>query len=285
MTRFFTSRRLMVLLASFILLSALVGLTIREREKPTWPEAFLIDAFGWAQGLIYKPVHHIADFFEDAQNIKNLYNENAQLKANLNDYASMSVRLQELEKENQQLKNDAKLKNTTDFDLQATNVIGRSPSTWNSEITIDVGSREGSQKDMAVITANQGLVGRVTEVTPYHAKVLLITDKVNIGISAIVKNGDETNPAYGIVSGVTQDLSQNQKASVQMSLITLLTQIKPGQQVVTSGLSEFPKNLVVGKVVNVSPDKLGLTQTAEIEPAANLNNLDILYVVKKSKAK
>jgi rod shape-determining protein MreC len=274
----------MVLLASFILLSALVGLTIREREKPTWPEAFLIDTFGWVQGVIYKPVHHIAGFFEDAQNIKDLYNENAQLKANLNDYASMSVQLQELEQENQQLKANANLKNTwSNLDVVATNVIGRSPSTWNSEITVDVGSKDGIQKDMAVITSSRGLVGRVTEVTPYHSKVLLITDKVNMGISAIVQNSDATNPAYGIVSGVTQDLSQNQKASVQMSLITLLTQVKPKQQVVTSGLSEFPKNLIVGTVVKVSPDKLGLTQTAEIEPAANLNNLDILYVVKKSK--
>lgn len=274
----------MVLLVGFILLSALAGLTLREREKPTWPEAFLIDTFGWVQGVIYKPVHHVAGFFEDVQNIKDLYNENAQLKANLNDYASMRVQLQELQKENQDLKTKQGLKDRwTNLDLIATNVIGRSPSTWNSEITIDVGSKDGVQKDMAVITASRGLVGRVTEVTPYHAKVLLITDKVNFGISAIVLNSDTKNPAYGIVSGISDDLSQTQKPQVEMTLITLLTKVQPGQQVVTSGLSEFPKNLIVGTVTQVSPDKLGLTQTAEIQPEANLNNLDVLYVVKQSR--
>ena len=72
MTRFFTSKRLMVLLASFILLAALVGLTLREREKPTWPESFLIDTFGWVQGGVYAPVQHVAGLLEEIRNIKDL---------------------------------------------------------------------------------------------------------------------------------------------------------------------------------------------------------------------
>ncbi len=278
----------MALLASFILLAALVGLTLREREKPTWPEAFLIDAFGWVQGIIYAPVHHVADFFEDVKNIKVLYEENAKLKANLNEHSSMAVQIDVLERENKKLKQDLfQLKDISgEFELVSANVVGRSPSSWNKEITIDAGSKDGVEKDMAVITANKGLVGRVYEVTPYHSKVLLLTDKERMGISAKVLNNDEKNIAYGIVSGATNDLSHTDKILVEMTGITLDTKVEKGQNVVTSGLAYtiFPANLYIGKIASVQEDKLGLTQTAEIQPAANLGSLEYLYVVKKSKS-
>ncbi|PWK06264.1 rod shape-determining protein MreC [Tumebacillus permanentifrigoris] len=284
MTRFFTSKRLMVLLASFILLAALVGLTLRERENPTWPEKMLIDAFGWMQGAVYAPVQHVAGFFEDMQHIKQLYEENAKLKANLNDYSSMRVRIQGLEQENKRLKEDLGLKSNSVSDLQliAANVIGRSPSTWNSEVTLDVGTKDGVQKNMAVITANHGLVGRIYEVTPYHAKVLLITDKGKMGISAKVTS-DELG--YGILNGSSVDVSQTSKPMLEMSGIKLgAEKVKLGDSVVTSNVSDiFPPGLIIGKITSIENDKLGLTKIAQVEPAANLNNMDFLYVVNQAK--
>lgn len=273
----------MVLLASFILLAALVGLTLRERENPTWPEKILIDAFGWVQGVVYAPVQHVASFFEDAQHIKQLYEENAKLKANLNEYSSMRVRIQGLEQENKRLKEDLKVKDITgNFQLIAANVIGRSPSTWNAEVTLDVGTNDGVKKDMAVITASYGLVGRVYEVTPNHAKVLLITDKGKMGISAKVKT-DEFG--FGIINGASADVSQTNKPMLEMSGIPLSAEkVKVGDPVVTSSLSDiFPGNLIIGTVTSIENDKLGLTKIAKVEPAANLNNMDFLYVVNQPK--
>ena len=284
MTRFFTSKRLMVLLVSFILLAALVGLTLNERENPTWPEAMLIDTFGWVQGVIYSPVHHVAGFFEDIRDIKKLYDENAKLKASLNEYSSMRVRIEGLERENKKLKEDLGLRDTSGFkNLISANVVGRSPSKWNSEITIDVGSKDGVEKDTAVITAGKGLVGRVYEVTPYHSKVLLITDREKINVSAKVLNQDDKNVPHGIVRGATGDASQTNDVGVEMTGIDMNAKVEEGMSVVTSGLSTiFPRDLIIGKITSVEEDKLGLTKTAHIEPAANLNNLEILYVVKKT---
>lgn len=276
----------MVLLAGFILLAALAGLTLRDREKPTWPESFLIDSFGWVQGVIYAPVQHVAGFFEEVRNIKALYEENARLKQNLNDYSSMRVLIRELERDNKKLTEDLGIKSRLgglEF-VAAANVIGRSPSTWNQEVTLDVGSKDGVSRDMAVITATRGLVGRVYEVTPYHSKVLLITDKSKVGISARVQNNDENNPAYGIISGVSTAVSQNEKVRLEMTGIPLNSNVEVGQDVVTSGLSDiFPPALFIGKVTSFQNDKLGLTKTAEIEPAANLDYLEFLYVVKQAK--
>ena len=274
----------MVLLVSFILLAALVGLTLNERQNPTWPEAMMIDAFGWVQGVIYSPVHHVAGFFEDIRNIKKLYDENAKLKASLNEYSSMRVRIEGLERENKKLKEDLGLRDTSGFkSMISANVVGRSPSKWTSEITLDVGSKDGVEKDTAVITAGKGLVGRVYEVTPYHSKVLLITDREKINVSAKVLNQDDKNVPYGIVRGATSDASQTNDVGVEMTGIDMNAKVEAGMSVVTSGLSTiFPRDLIIGKITSVEDDKLGLTKTALIEPAANLNNLEILYVVKKT---
>jgi rod shape-determining protein MreC len=274
----------MVLLVSFILLAALVGLTLNERQNPTWPEAMMIDAFGWVQGVIYSPVHHVAGFFEDIRNIKKLYDENAKLKASLNEYSSMRVRIEGLERENKKLKEDLGLRDTSGFkSMISANVVGRSPSKWNTEITLDVGSKDGVEKDTAVITAGKGLVGRVYEVTPYHSKVLLITDREKINVSAKVLNQDDKNVPYGIVRGATSDASQTNDVGVEMTGIDMNAKVEAGMSVVTSGLSTiFPRDLIIGKITSVEDDKLGLTKTAHIEPAANLNNLEILYVVKKT---
>lgn len=276
----------MVLLASFILLAVLVGLTLREREKASWPEAILIDAFGWVQGVVMAPVQHVAGFFDEVQHIKELYSENARLKANLNDFSAMRVQIQELERQNQQLKNDLGLVNlTTDLKLLATNVVGRSPSTWNSTITIDVGSKAGVTKDMAVITANKGLVGRVYEVTPYHSKVLLISDMEKMFVSAKVQTKDQKDEPYGFVRGAVDNVPQSQKSRLEMTNIPLVAKIKEQNAVITSGLSDiFPPGLLIGEITKVEQDNLGLTQTAQIEPYANLDHLEVVYVVTNSRA-
>lgn len=275
----------MMLLASFILLAVLVGLTLRERDKPTWPEAILIDVFGWVQGVVMAPVQHVAGFFDEVQHIKDLYNENARLKANLNDFSSMRVQIQELERQNKQLKEDLGLINrSTGLNLLASNVVGRSPSTWNSVITLDVGSKAGVSKDMAVITANKGLVGRVYEVTPYHSKVLLITDMEKMAVSGLVQLESSKTPAYGMVRGAVDNVPQSQRARVEMTSIPLAANVKEGDAVITSGLSDiFPPALLIGTITKVEEDRLGLTKTADIEPFANLDHLEVVYVVTNSK--
>ena len=54
-------------------------------------------------------------------------------------------------------------------------VIGRSPTVWYSTVTIDRGSSSGIRVDDPAITG-QGLVGRVSELTPGNSRVTLITD-------------------------------------------------------------------------------------------------------------
>ncbi|HEX7057897.1 MAG TPA: rod shape-determining protein MreC, partial [Bacilli bacterium] len=67
------SRRLFFLLIGVILAITLMGLTLGNREKATWPEKFLNDTVSFAHGLVFKPARYIAGFFEDIGHLRNLY--------------------------------------------------------------------------------------------------------------------------------------------------------------------------------------------------------------------
>lgn len=273
MTRFFNNKRLLTLLLSLIVLVVLVSFSIKERERITWPEKVLIDTFSSIQKFLYQPVGHIAGFIDEIQHLRALYDENAQLKANLKEYAILSTRLQELEQRNAQLEKMLQLKTPNVSQRWAANVTGRSPDKWNSSILIDVGEKDGIKKNMAVVSPDGGLVGRVTEVGYANSKVLLITDTNRMGISAVVQ---ETR-AVGIVSGSSSD-----SGSVEIGLIDREAELKKGQKVVTSGLSDiFPAGILIGEITDYQMEDSGLTKKAKIKPAANMNRLEEVFVVQR----
>lgn len=276
MSRLFNNKRLLTLLVSLILLTVLVSLTIKERPQATWPEQLLLDTYSWVQGLINKPAVKAAGLFENIRHLRNVYQENETLKAKLAQYDSLSVRVNELEAENARLREALAFKEkATSYKTWVANVTGHSPNEWNSTITIDRGAKDGISNNMAVVTNQGGLIGRVIAVAPFSAKVLLITDTEKVGISALVQNGNQRD--FGIVTGGATP------GTVEMSLIDRNANIAKGQKVITSGLSDiFPKGLLIGEITDVTYDETGLTKIAKIKPAADINHLEEVMVVERT---
>ena len=69
MPQFFLNKRLIILLVSMIILVALIGFSLKEREELTWPEQFIKDTTGWAQTLVSRPANYIAGFFENVKDL------------------------------------------------------------------------------------------------------------------------------------------------------------------------------------------------------------------------
>lgn len=87
MPSFFSNKRLIVLLVSTIAMVIVVGVTMKERPNPTWPEQFLRDSVGFIQALAYKPARAVAGLFENVTEMKHIYTENQRLKASIQDHA------------------------------------------------------------------------------------------------------------------------------------------------------------------------------------------------------
>ncbi|CAM4144671.1 rod shape-determining protein MreC [Bacillus manliponensis] len=276
MPQFFWNKRLLVLLVSIILLVALIGISLKERKSLTWPEQFVKDTVGVVERVFQKPVNYVVEFFDNVEDIKNTYEENKMLKAELDKYASLSEELKALKADNVEL-NEALGKKETLRDykpVQAT-VINRNPDKWYDLIALDKGAQHGVEKDMAVVAANGGLIGKVKSVSQFKSTVELLSsiNRTN-RISAVVQGDDKI---FGLIEGYDKE-----KQALVFTKIASDANVQKDQTVVTSGLGGvFPDGLIIGTITEVTPDPYGLTQTAYVKPAANLDDVNHTMVVAK----
>ena len=276
MPQFFQNKRLMIVLAAIILLVALLGYSLRNNRNLSIPEQFIKDTVSLTEKVFNKPAQYIAGFFNNISDLKDTYKENQILKSKLDKYVELSVREKELEKENKELKDlIGYTKDLSDYEsIQATVTI-RDPDKWQQIITIDKGSTNGVEKEMAVVTA-KGLIGKVKNVSKFSSTVQLLSasDRTN-RISAKI---NQKNTVFGLIEGYDVE-----KQTLLFKRIPSNAKVKKGQTVVTSGLGGvFPKTLVIGKVEEVEPDEHGLTQTAYIKPQADFNDINHVIVVKRT---
>ena len=150
----------------------------------------------------------------------------------------------------------------------AAQVIGTSGSERSHVLYIDKGSDDGLKPEQAVITPD-GVVGKIRDVFPHTAQLLLISDSSS-GAGVILA----TTRIRGIVKGTAT-------GQVEIDNLTSDSRIKVGEPVVTSGGDlVFPRGLPVGVIESIEPDPLHQPYTAiRIKTAANLNRLEEVLVI------
>lgn len=279
---FFRKKSLFVILIGLILLVVLVGYSISEREQLSKPEQFLMDSVGWVQSIFNRPISYTVNKFQDFGELKTTFEENNILREKLAEYKTLIYEVQELEKENDELRKIADLESSArDFNPILSNVISRSPERWIEQLTIDRGTKHGVEKDMAVMTVD-GMIGKIVAVSKTTSTVQLITgfDQLN-RISATVsrKKGDNI---FGLIEGYDEEKDA--------LIFTILEQsdrdLKEDELVVSSSMGGmYPSGLPIGTIIEVLPDDYGLTKTAYVEPAADLYEINHVIVVDRSLSK
>ena len=268
MPQFFLNKRLIILLVSMIILVALIGFSLKEREQLTWPEQFLKDTTGWVQSLVSKPTHYVAGFFENLEDLQNTYKENKELKKRVDEIARLEAEVQLLKDDNKKLNEILdKPETLRDYEpIQAT-VIARNPDRWDEQVIINKGKTDNIEKNMAVMTA-KGLIGKVKTVNQFTSTVqLLSADDPTNRISSVILAGE--TKFYGLIEGYDR-----KKELLILKGIPFDAKIEKKQQVVTSGIGGvFRQGMVIGKIIEIEPDEQGLTQKAFVKPGANFYNL------------
>ncbi|WP_342511095.1 rod shape-determining protein MreC [Sporosarcina sp. FSL K6-1522] len=275
MPRFFSNKRLILLLVGVIFLVALISFSLRDRQHASLPEQIVKDVVGFGQSLFSKPAHYITNVIGNIDGILNTYEENKQLKARLDEYAASQSALVDVENENKRLREIiGKEDNLRAYEpIQAT-VISRNPDQWEEKIIIDKGEEHGIEKNMAVMTAT-GLIGKVILVTPFTSTIeLLSTENRNFRVAAVIPGETEV---FGLIEGY-----DSKRGELIMKRIDSSFEVEVGQQVISSGLGGiFPKGLPIGEVTEVSTDDFGLTKLTYIRPAADFVMLDHVMVAKR----
>src|SRR5690606_13158343 len=132
--------RLLIFFIGFIVFVALIGYSLSNRSNVTFVERIINDSVGWVQQVIHVPVTFVTGVFSNIEDIKNTYNENQILRERLGQYKSLIYEVQELEKENERLRESLGLLESDslrDFNTIQATVISRSPEQWLDEVTVN----------------------------------------------------------------------------------------------------------------------------------------------------
>lgn len=194
--------------------------------------------------------------------------ENEALRARV---AELEVRLQEqraLAAETVRLKQLLELKTSGPLPTLAAEVIAGNPNPGMRTVTIDKGTAQGVQSNMAVI-APRGVVGRVVgEPAANAARVQLLIDR-EAAAGALV----ERSRAGGMIVGVDGD------PPFRMELVSNLSDVKVDDVVVASGVDGiYPKGYTIGKVEKVERGP-GLYLSIAVRPSVDFSSLEQVLVV------
>lgn len=198
--------------------------------------------------------------------------ENAELKEQLSQLQEDAREADSLIREVERLRKLLELKEAhEDYELVDGYIISRSSLDWVDTLTINRGSAAGIEIGMCAITENGEVVGLVSEVGPNYAVVKTILDS-SIQISATL-----TSTGYsGMVTGGYASGLENM---LRMDYLSSAAQIRNGDQVVTSGSTVYPRNLILGYIRDAGYNDTGIARYAILEPAADIDSLEQIFVL------
>jgi rod shape-determining protein MreC len=198
--------------------------------------------------------------------------ENAELKEKLAKMEDDARLVDSLQRENDRLRALLALKDAhEDYELVDAYVISWSSNEWSSTFTINRGANVGIEEGMCAITANGEVVGLVTEVGSNYAIVKTILDS-SLEISATISSSGYNGMVQGAyTSGIAGKL--------RMDYLPSSSIIRNNDQVVTSGSTVYPRDLIVGHVIDAGFDDTGVAKFAILEPAADIDNLEQVFIL------
>ena len=204
-------------------------------------------------------------------------------------YEALEERVQMLEAENAQLKQEVRaaatltreverltaalgLKNEReDYKLMDAYIIGWDSVDWSKGCTINKGSPAGIEVGQCVITANGEVVGLVTEVGLQSSEVKTVLDS-SLEISATIA-------ASGYNGMVQGGYATGEEGYLRMNYLPGDAVICNHDQVVTAGSTLYPLDLVLGSVVDAGFDETGVAKFAILEPAVDFGSLEQVFVL------
>lgn len=222
----------------------------------------------WLSKAIFLPFKaSVRTFF----NLKELRDDNARLRNQLVRQAlAQRALLNQLDSLQSNLSGNLVLK---DVPFIMAEVVGYSGQFNDRNLIIDKGSAAGVEVESPVITA-EGVIGKAIVVNRNNSIILPLT---NSQFQLAVM--DERTKVQGI-------LQTDLLGATSMNLIKLGSQISIGDTIVTSNLSQlFPKGYPVGKISRIRESKDNLFLSAQIIPFAQVENLEHVFVLKKTRVR
>jgi rod shape-determining protein MreC len=203
---------------------------------------------------------------------ESLLAENQKLKDQLAQIQDQARQSDSIARENDRLRDlTGLLELNPDYKVVDGYIISWSSNDWSNTFTINQGESMGIKPGMCAITANGELVGLVSEVGPNYSIIKSVLDS-SLEISAtIAASGYNGMVQGGYATGLA--------GLLRMNYLPTSATIRNNDQVVTTGSTVYPRNLILGHVVDAGFDDTGVAKFALLEPAVNVGALEQVFIV------
>lgn len=262
-------RRQRAILNIIVLLISFVGVAKRNQslDETSAFENILINSFAPIQSSVTNVRTEVASFFDHYVANLSASRENVQLERRVAELESQINAFEELERENQRLKNLLQFGQGLGYKKILAQVVAWDASSDYRVIRINKGLSDGVRLQSPVVTS-QGLVGYIYRLTDHFADILTVLDNNN-RIDGLIQRVR----AHGIVEGF------NNEKSI-MKYVSRAEPIILGDVVITSGLGNiYPKGIQVGTVSRIERESYGITQNVEITPAVDFGRLEEVVIL------
>ncbi len=256
----------------------------RTMRKEAW------EVVGPVIALLQKPVFFFRGMNSKLTTLDQAQVELVQLRQQVAQLTVANQLLTDRAAENARLREMIGFEQASPYELLPCRVIAREPSNWWDSVQVNVGwsvnddlnakyhGKYSLGPDQPVVTP-RGVVGKTGTVSQYVTDVILLVNE-NCSISATIEDTHD----QGIVQG--QGNFDEAKPHALINYLPKNSGVALHQFVVTSGLGPyFPAGLRLGEIIDVPPltntykNGFGLYRQATIEPTADLNQLDELFIV------
>ena len=210
------------------------------------------------------PATKVSQMAQNFQNYKRLYDQNQELRNELQKMRSWREAALQLEQENARLIDLNKVKLNPKLNYVSGKILVDSGNIFRQSAIINLGSLDGIVEGWAAMVA-LGLVGRISGVGKKTSRVLFLTD-TSSNVPVLIKPSNQR----AILSGDN---------SIQPNLLFIENnkQIQPGDRILTSGDGGvFPANLLIGQV------SLNNLNQFKAQLSANFSGLEYLRIIRHS---
>ena len=207
------------------------------------------------------PARAIADVYDYLKELKQIHQENQELRQENRKLLQIKDRAQALEVENQILARLLNYVTPPEAKFITARVIAEEGDAFSHSLIAYTGETEGVRKGQVVLS-NRGVVGRIEQVGKLYSKIILITD-INSKIPVMV----ERTRVRGILTG-------DNTLTPKMVFIPLEAELTVGDRIVTSGVAGvFPAGLPIGKISSIEKNNV------KIKTFTNLERLEYVKIV------
>ena len=270
MRHFFTTKIKIVLLAAVLI--AAVSAVVLSLTGNSYPSTVVQGILAPLRAGATHLTAQAEKLYDYIFSYESLLAENEALKEQLSQMEDQARQAAALTKENQAIRDALELKqNNEGYKMVDGYIISWSSNDWSSTFTINQGTNAGIAEGMCAITANGEVVGLVTEVGSNYAVIKTVLDS-SLEISATIVSSGYNGMVKGGYSTDHPDL-------LRMNYLPSSATIRNNDQVVTTGSTVYPRNLILGYVVDAGFDDTGVAKYALLEPAADIGALDQIFII------